>query len=348
MNTDTTAPRLEIPAIPQEATQATAPAAGRPAAIQATDLTKKFEGQEAIEGVSFEIPPGVIFGFIGPSGSGKTTTVRLLTGIYQPTSGQVQVLGQTPHTFTTATRRRLGYLPQQFVLYPNLSVWENLNFAASLYGMGLWRGRRLKQLLEFVELQDHGRKLARELSGGMQRRLALASTLTHDPEMLFLDEPTAGIDPILRRKFWDYFKDLQARGRTLFVTTQYMGEAAYCDLVGVMAEGRLLMVETPDGLRRRALGGEVVDMRLRERADEALVHQLRDLPFIHGRVAWLTDTTLRLIVDDASTAMPALLEWSTAHNLTVESIEEFLPPLDDVFVELMKKSQAQKEPADAV
>jgi ABC-2 type transport system ATP-binding protein len=307
--------------------------------IRVTGLTKKFNSQEGVEDLTFEIPPGVIFGFIGPSGSGKTTTVRLLTGIYQPTAGQAVVLGQSPKKFSAATRRRLGYLPQDFVLYPNLSVWENLNFAASLYGLGLWRGRRLKQLLEFVELQNHRHKLARDLSGGMRRRLALASTLTHDPDLLFLDEPTAGIDPILRRKFWDYFKDLQSKGRTLFVTTQYLGEAAYCDLIGVMAEGRLLMVETPEGLRHRALGGEVVDMRLQGRPDYALVSQLRELPFTHRRVMWLNDTTLRLIVDDASTTMPALLEWCATHNQTVDSIEEYLPPLDDVFVELMKKNQ---------
>jgi len=312
--------------------------------IRAHGLTKQFGQEFAVQDVTFEIPQGKIFGFIGPSGSGKTTTVRLLTGIYEPTEGEVSVLGYSPKEFRQSTRAKIGYMPQLFVLYPNLSVWENLNFVASLYGLGLRRGRRLRQLLDFVELTEHRKKLVRDLSGGMQRRLSLAATLIHDPQLVFLDEPTTGIDPVLRRKVWDHFKQLQDEGRTLFLTTQYVGEAAYCDFVGVMANGRLLMVETPEGLRRRAFGGEAVDLRTAERLHYEQVELIRALPFVEQRKVIRTgDNSLRIIVDEASTAMPALLEWSKAQNLTIESIEEYLPPFDDVFVGLVPEEPVREK-----
>ncbi|HXV98286.1 MAG TPA: ABC transporter ATP-binding protein, partial [Anaerolineae bacterium] len=306
--------------------------------IHVRGLTKQFNGEFGVQDVSFEVPQGKIFGFIGPSGSGKTTTVRLLTGIHVPTAGEATVLGCPPTEFTQSVRAKIGYMPQLFVLYPDLSVWENLNFVASLYGLGLWRGKRLRRLLDFVELTDHRKKLVRDLSGGMQRRLSLAATLVHDPQLVFLDEPTAGIDPVLRRKVWDHFKQMQDEGRTLFVTTQYVGEAAYCDLVGVMANGRLLMVDTPEGLRRRAFGGEVVDLRTAERLSYEHVQLIRALPFVEQHEVMRTgDNSLRIIVDEASTAMPALLDWAKAQNLTIESIEEYLPPFDDVFVALVQE-----------
>lgn len=308
--------------------------------IQAQDLTKQFNDEIAVQNVTFEIPKGTIFGFIGPSGCGKTTTVRLLTGLYEPTSGEVMVLGKRPKDFSQALQAKIGYMPQLFVLYDDLSIWENINFSASLYGMGLFsRRKRLNTLLDFVELEEHKKKLVRNISGGMQRRLSLAATLVHNPELLFLDEPTAGIDPILRRKFWDHFRDLQNQGRTLFVTTQYVGEAANCDYVGVMAEGRLLLVETPEGLRRQAFGGEVVNLNTADRIDYQHLQQLRQLPFVQHDLEHLSDTNLHIVVDEASTAIPALLEWSQANNLTIASIEEYLPPFDDVFVELITKEQ---------
>jgi ABC-2 type transport system ATP-binding protein len=318
----------------------TAPHPAVPAApvIRATGLSKSFASQEAVTDLNFEVPHGVIFGLIGPSGSGKTTTVRLMTGILHPSAGRIEVLGRRPQTFSAAGRRRLGYMPQQFVHYPDLSVWENLNFSASLYGMGIGphRARRLTELLAFVELDREHNKLARALSGGMQRRMALAATLAHDPDILFLDEPTAGVDPVLRQKFWDYFRMLRGRGNTLIVTTQYVGEATNCDWVGVMADGRLLMVETPDGLRRRAFGGEVVDLQMAKTLDFNAVAEIRRLPFVTGPVRILGDSSLRLVVDDAGTAVPSLTAWAGETQREVSSVEPVVIPLDDVFVELVK------------
>ena len=308
--------------------------------VETQDLTKAFGEEIAVQSLNMYVPRGKIFGFIGPSGCGKTTTVRLLTGFYEPTSGTATVLGKEPVKFSQSDKENIGYLIQGFVLYPELTVWENLNFAASFYGVSPFRGKRLNKLLDFVELAEDKNKLARDLSGGMKRRLSLAAAMVHNPELLFLDEPTVGIDPILRRKFWEYFKELQAEGHTLFVTTQYVGEAAYCDLVGVMYDGRLLMVDTPEELRKRAFGGEIVGIRTTEDIRLEQRHKLESLPFVQSKVKMLSDQEIEVIVDEASTAMPLLLEWSQAQKLNIETIEEKSPPFDDVFVRIIEKETA--------
>jgi ABC-2 type transport system ATP-binding protein len=194
----------------------------------------------------------------------------------------------------------------------------------------------LKDVLEFVELYEHRGKRARDISGGMQRRLSLAATLVHDPSLIFLDEPTAGIDPVLRRKFWDHFRALRDEGRTLFVTTQYVGEASYCDYVGVMANGRVLMVEPPEELRRRAYGGDMVDVTTVTPISRATLSAMRQLPFVVGAVDALSSTHARLTVEDDSTALPALVDWCRDQGLEVQSVEPYVPAYDDVFVELVK------------
>jgi ABC-2 type transport system ATP-binding protein len=309
------------------------------AVIWADALGKTFDSEPAVQDVNLEIPPGIIFGFIGPSGCGKTTTIRLLTGVYTPSTGDVRVLGLSPLEFDQQLRARIGYMPLHFVLYRDLSVWENLNFAASVYGVGLGRAEGFERLLDFVELKDHRRKLVRNLSGGMQRRLSLAATLVHNPELLFLDEPTSGIDPVLRRKFWDHFRDLQEQGRTLFITTQYVSEAAYCDFVGIMDGGRLLMVETPEELTRRAFGGQIVHLRTAEPITYGQVQHLRELPSVI-EVRRMGDQEARLIVDNAGTAIPTLMTWSQAQTLTLEAVEEFHPPFDDVFVNIIEEANS--------
>lgn len=309
----------------------------RPLVIKTRELTKVFGGEVAVNAISMDVPEGAIFGFIGPSGSGKTTTVRLLMGLYEPDSGEVSVLGARPSRFTRSDRERIGYLPQLFVLYPDLTIWENMNFAASLYGVPFLRSRRLNQLLELVELKEDKHKLVRNTSGGMQRRLSLAATLIHNPDLLFLDEPTAGIDPILRKKFWDYFKQLQEKGHSLFVTTQYVGEAAYCDFVGVMSEGKLIAVNTPEGLRREAYGGDIVKLGSTDRIDYNLRQQMVNLPDLQTKILNATDYELQLLVDDAATATPYLVEYFRDRNKAINSVESVFPSYDEVFVKLIEK-----------
>jgi ABC-2 type transport system ATP-binding protein len=312
--------------------------------VRARGLTRTFADGVGVHDLDLEVEQGTIFGFIGPSGSGKTTTIRLLTGILGHESGELTVLGKRPADFDQADRGRLGYMPQLSVLYPHLSIWENLGFSASLFGVR-WRGRRrrMKEQLQFVELHDARTRLLRDSSGGMQRRLALAATLIHNPDLLFLDEPTAGIDPILRRKVWDHFADLRDQGRTLFVTTQYVGEAAYCDRVGVLAEGRLIAVDTPEGLRRQAFGGEVLDVVF---VRPLLAPQLDQLAEVTSatRTERIGSREVRLVVADAGEVSPQVTAWATEAGVEVESVEPYLPAFDDVFVELVTQLTKPDEP----
>jgi ABC-2 type transport system ATP-binding protein len=311
--------------------------------IRMRAVTKRFGDVAAVNNITLDVPQGCIFGFIGPSGCGKTTTVRLLIGNYEATEGEINVLGKLPDDFSAGDQRRIGYMPQLFILYPELTVWENLNFAASIYGYPTDRDERLHELLDLVELTGHETKLARNISGGMQRRLSLASTLVHDPDLIFLDEPTAGIDPVLRRKFWDHFQVLKDRGHTLFVTTQYVGEAAYCDYVGVMRDGELLMVETPEMLRYKALGGHVLDLRTVEPMSLDALVMLEDHPLIAGEITFIDQLTARFAVSQASTAIPQILDWCREYEVGVGSINEWVPPFDDVFVMIMEQQRFEEE-----
>ena len=206
----------------------TASSAGAP--IVAQGVTKDYGEGAGIHELDLVVPQGTILGVVGPSGAGKTTTIRILTGAVDPEKGDVRVLGEDPRRFRRATRERIGYMPQLFTLYPDLTAEENVDFVASLFGM-LWRRRRRRvgEVLRFTQLIDAKHRRAANLSGGMQRRLELACALVHEPDLLFLDEPTAGIDPILRQSIWEELHRLKGAGRTLLVTTQYVTEAEECD-----------------------------------------------------------------------------------------------------------------------
>lgn len=300
----------------------------------ADDLTRSFGPDAGVFDLNLTLDRGVIVGLIGPSGSGKTTTVRLLTGILRPDSGTVRVLGEDPVHFSRETKARIGYMPQDVVLYPDLTLAENLKFAASLYGMS-WRKRdELEQIVDFLELDGVMDRLPKEASGGEKRRVMLASTLVHQPEVIFLDEPTAGLDPVLRRKLWDRFEDLADAGRSLLLTTQYVGEAAYCDLVAVIARGRVLALATPDELRRNAFGGEVLDVVFVEPPSRAIAESLTALS-AGKSLEWLNRRSVRIVVNDAGTAGPAIVKWAQDNDVELEQTEPYLPPFDDVFVEIV-------------
>ena len=315
------------------------------AAIEVENLIKRFGSEEVLGGLDLTVEEGEIFGLIGPSGSGKSTFMRILTGYLPPSEGKVEVLNKTPSSFTSKDRRRMGYMPQGFVLYPELSTRQNLNFVAGLYGLKFGkRRRRVRETLEFVELWEHRRKTAQNVSGGMQRRLQLAAAIVHEPELLFVDEPTANLDPILRRRFWEEFRHLREQGKTLFVTTQYVGEAELCDRVGLLSAGKLVAAGTPDELRRRAFGGEFIQLvlggdpgSLGERL-EALervgrVEEVRK----DEREAEKAASRVRLLVEDADATLPEVMEVLDGAEVLSAGIPR--ASFDEVFFRLVEESK---------
>lgn len=308
--------------------------------IRAREASKRFNEAEAVDRISFAVPRGVIFGLIGPSGAGKTTLIRMLNGVYQPDAGELSVLDKQPVRFNGRQRMAIGYMPQLFALYPRLTVTENMHFVASMYGMGASRYRRIRETLEFVELWGHRRKQARALSGGMRRRLSLAAALIHEPELIFLDEPTASVDPVLRRKLWSGFFQLREEGSTLFVTTQYVSEAVHCDQVALLSGGRIVAMDKPDGLRRSAFGGEILMVEIDAPLQPVEQRELQRQPFVRSEITTHGGTRLRLVVGDAKSDIPSLMSWFSSRGIRVGAIDLHNPPFDDVFFELVKKAEA--------
>lgn len=296
----------------------------------------RFGDDTAVDAISLTVPTGTILGIIGPSGAGKTTIVRMLTGALSPTEGEVRVLGEDPRRFRRQTRERIGYMPQQFTLYPDLSARENVDFVAALFGM-LWSGRhrRTREVLELVDLWAVRGRRAGALSGGMQRRLELACALVHSPALLFLDEPTAGIDPMLRSRIWDELHRLRDAGRTLLVTTQYVNESDECDMVALIDGGRLIALAEPTELRRLADGGDVIEVETKSNYDGSA---LRDLEMVRA-VHQVDATHLRVTVDDAATALPDVVEVVTSFGADVVSARESRPSFDAVFTTLVQRDR---------
>ena len=307
------------------------------ATVDFHDLGKRFDDHWVVRHLDFVVEPGTIFGLFGPSGSGKTTTLRLLLGLIRPDEGEARVLGRAPYAFGSTTRARVGYLPQLFVLYPELSVQENLDLAASLYGIG-WLRRRgaMRRALDFVELWEHRRKRGDQLSGGMKRRLQLAAALVHTPDLLVVDEPTAGIDPILRAKFWEHFHALRDAGHTIVVTSQYVTEAEYCDRIAFLGRGELVAQGTPDEVRESALGGELVEV-VADGLRRELVEALTGLEGVRG-VTRISYEQLNLIVDHADQVIPRILALLSESGVEIKQVAESRPNFDEVFVRLMEQS----------
>jgi len=306
-------------------------------AVRMAGVSRRFNGTQAVIGLDLEVPAGEVVGLIGPSGSGKTTTIRMITGSLGPTAGTVEVLGERPSAFRRRTRERIGYMPQLFSLYPDLTVGENVDFAAAIYGLMFWRRwRRRRAVLQLLSLWDVRGRRASQLSGGMKRRLELAAAMVHEPDLLILDEPTAGIDPLLRRTVWDEIHRLRDRGVTALVTTQYVTEAEECDRVALLSEGRLIAYGTPDDLRREALGGEVVEVTMQGLFD---VGTLQRSPGVKG-VRQTGPKTFELVVDDAGTATPDAIQAMAEAGTDVDSVRALRPTFEEVFTTLVERSRS--------
>jgi ABC-2 type transport system ATP-binding protein len=297
--------------------------------VHAENLTRRFGEFVAVDHVNFTVAAGEIVGYLGPNGSGKTTTIRMLLGLLEPSEGRASVLGFDAFRQSEEVRVRSGYMSQKFALYDDLTVLENLTFYAGVYG--LRDAKRIAGTMELVGLQDQGRRLARQLSAGWRQRLALAIALVHRPQLLFLDEPTSGVDPAARRVFWDLIYRLAAEGVTVFVTTHYMDEAEYCERVGIMRDGKLLAMDTPAALKSRVVPGEVWELQAGPL--EAALEASRACPGVL-RVG-LAGEHLRLICE-RGTKESQLVNDLRAGGLTVRDLSRGEPTLEDVFLSLAK------------
>jgi ABC-2 type transport system ATP-binding protein len=303
-------------------------------------VTRAYGDHVAVRDISLQVERGAIVGVIGPSGSGKTTTVRMLTGTLPRTEGEIRVLGEDPMRFSRRARGRIAYMPQLFSLYEDLTAQENVGFVAALYGIGPFKRRRLiRRALEIVELGDARHRLARNLSGGMQRRLELACALVHSPDVLFVDEPTAGIDPMLRTAIWDELRTLSDEGRTLLVTTQYVGEAEYCDRVALIADGELIAFDTPEALRKLVFGGEVLEVTAARTVEPEMLDGTPGLL----RVTQPTPRRLLVTTEDAATATPRIVELLRQRDVEVVGLEEHQPTFDEVFTGLVEQGRAMRQ-----
>ena len=299
------------------------------AVIVVENLTRHFGEFVAVDHINFEIEAGEVVGYLGPNGSGKTTTIRMLLGLLQPSDGRATVLGYDAFKQSEEVRTRAGYMSQKFALYDDLTVWENLTFYGGVYGIS--EKSRIRATLEEVGLTDHDSTLARSLSAGWRQRLALAIALVHQPKLLFLDEPTSGVDPTARRAFWDLIYTLAESGVTIMVTTHYMDEAEYCERVGIMRDGKLLAMDTPSNLKSKVISGDVWEVFA-----EPLQNGLAALHNVNGvlRVG-LTGDHIRTITERGMQA-ETLRNALDAKGVTVGEIVPGELTLEDVFLSLAR------------
>jgi ABC-2 type transport system ATP-binding protein len=308
-----------------------------PTVVEARELTRVYGERVAVDGLSLDVLQGEVFAFLGPNGSGKTTTIRLLCGIITPTSGTGRVLGFDLATGSEAIKARIGYMSQKFALYEDLSVRENLQFYAGIYQVPLaLRGARVQELIDMAGLRGRERQLAGTLSGGWKQRLALGCAIVHRPPLLFLDEPTAGVDPVSRRSFWTLIYGLARTGVTIFLTTHYIDEAEHADRVALMLDGRMVALATPRELRETGLHGTLLEVEC-----EPSVEALEWLPGVPGvREVTLYGALLHVLVEGLSPEDVA--QALRGHGVTVMSVRPIKPSLEDVFVSRIRAGQVDR------
>ncbi len=307
----------------------------RPAVVL-ENVTKRFEDVVAVDNLSFWVEQGELFGLLGPNGAGKTTTIRMICGLLEPTAGEVWVFNFRQPRDRMAASKFIGYMPQHFSLYEDLTVYENMMFFASVYGVPYSvRRERIEKLIDRFLLTEFRDKLAGQLSGGTKRRLALATCLVHNPPLVILDEPTAGIDPHLRYLFWRFFEELRDEGVTLIVTTHYMDEAEFCERLALMRSGHLIALGTPEEIKRSALRGELIRVTVRtSRLPTRAIANLRCVRSFELVSAGGGQATYVLLVEDAGRDLIEVLRGLEAQGVRLLSIEPIYISLEDAFLAL--------------
>ena len=351
-----------------------------PFVIETRQLSRRFGKVLAVDGLDLAVERGEIFGLVGPDGAGKTTTLRMLAAIMDPSAGSATVAGYDTVRQAAAIKQRIGYMAQQFNLYGDLSVQENLDFYADIFGVrGRQRRERQQRLLHFARLTEFSKRRAGALSGGMKKKLALACALIHQPEILYLDEPTTGVDPVSRREFWDILAELHVQGVTIVISTPYMDEAERCSRVGLLYAGRLVMCDTPERIKRQ-VGGELVELRpaaiaaraqpgfgaanpsgLESAASDGLdairpegfdlaaavsaIGLLRRAAAITASLPGVLEIQtygdlLHLFIDDAALRMPQIAAALADHGLAVASMRPIQPHMEEAFMSLIQRQES--------
>ena len=313
-------------------------------AVSLKDLTKKFGDFTAVDRVSLEVAKGEIFGFLGPNGAGKSTTIRMLSGLLQPSGGEGTVAGLDVVHQTEMIKPHIGYMSQKFSLYEDLTVEENIDFYGGIYRIPRHKKTERKEwVLRMADLKQHRHSLTGTLASGWKQRLALGCAVLHEPPIIFLDEPTSGVDPLSRRGFWSLIYELADSGVTIFVTTHYMEEAEYCDRLGLIYRGALIAVGTPGELKTKYMHDTVIDVGC-ERPQEAM-EILADLPEI--KEAALFGKGLHLVAEETGGAVSAVRNALQEHGFEFYRVEKIRPSLEDVFVSLIeahdREQRAQQE-----
>jgi ABC-2 type transport system ATP-binding protein len=310
-------------------------------AVIVENLEKRFGGFVAVNRVSFEVAKGEIFGFLGPNGAGKSTTIRILCGILAPTAGRGVVAGYDIHTESERIKANIGYMSQKFSLYQDLTVEENINFYSGIYCIPAeLKEERKNWVLEMAGLKEHRRRPTALLSGGWKQRLALGCAILHQPPIVFLDEPTSGVDPISRRAFWDLIYDLAGKGVTVFVTTHYMDEAEYCDRLGLIYRGELVALGEPERLKRELMAEDVLEVYCEH--PETAMGEIEQLPGV--KEAALFGRGLHVVAADGEAAAGEIRKLLSRDGRRIERIEKIVPSLEDVFVSLIEARDRAEQP----
>jgi ABC-2 type transport system ATP-binding protein len=306
--------------------------------VEVSNLVKKFDGFPAVNNISFQVKRGEVFGFLGPNGAGKTTTIRMLCGLLNPTSGSGKVGGFDISSQAEKIKESIGYMSQRFSLYQDLTVEENIDFYSGIYKVPQNKKKERKEwVLRMAGIENKRNSLTQKLSGGWKQRLALGCALLHNPPILFLDEPAAGVDPISRRDFWDLIYQVSQNKTTVFVTTHYMDEAEHCDRVGLIYQGKIIALDTPQRLKAELMPEDILNLECEQSVQLDVLTWLQKEERV--KEVALFGSGMHIVVNDAEKDLPYIKTLLENKNISIKSLKKITPSLEDVFVSLVEEEK---------